>query len=172
MRKFHKTYSPNWYKTYEALKLPQESWKLADRYWLEEIERRPAELFEGVPRMLRKLHGLCKVGLVTSGSKPRVLKDLQYNRVDSIFDVVVTGGDVRNAKPHPEGLQKALYELGVKATNAMYVGDALADYEMAQALGMRFIGVRSNFSVGKPKAPYPVVSSLSEIPKTFLKGNL
>jgi beta-phosphoglucomutase-like phosphatase (HAD superfamily) len=46
--KFLSNYSPNWYKTYEALGLRKEDWGSADSFWLKEVEKKTAQLFPGV----------------------------------------------------------------------------------------------------------------------------
>lgn len=145
-REFLKSYSPDWYQTYEAFRLPRESWIAADKYWLESAARQIPPLLRGVRSTLRRLKHRTRIGLVSSGSKDRVLRDLARNRIGNVFEVIVTGDDARFPKPHPDGLLKALTHLKLKPEHALYVGDAEEDYEMSKAAGVPFVGVKSAFS--------------------------
>jgi len=49
--------------------------------------------------------------------------------------------DHHPSKPHPSMIQAALAETGVAAADAVMVGDTVFDMEMAQAAGVRGIGV-------------------------------
>jgi pyrophosphatase PpaX len=51
------------------------------------------------------------------------------------FDVVIADDDVANPKPDPEGILKALAELKVDPSHAIYIGDSPTDIEAAQAAG-------------------------------------
>jgi phosphoglycolate phosphatase-like HAD superfamily hydrolase len=52
------------------------------------------------------------------------------------FAVVVTEDDVREPKPHPEGLLTAAAELGTAPASIVYVGDSAGDLEAGRAAGM------------------------------------
>lgn len=142
---FLSSYSPNWYETYQAMGLPKEAWKIADEYWLEAAAQQTPNLFPGVERSLSQLAGWYKLGLVTSGSKSRVARDLERTGINAVFEAVITGDDVLQPKPAPQGLERALGRLKVQPHEAVYIGDAQADYEMARAAKVQFIGVRSAF---------------------------
>lgn len=144
--RFLGSYSPNWYRTYEAFELNTDHWETADTVWLAEAEKHRPELFPGVAEVLARLSGEYILGIVTSGSKKRVLNDIDRLDIASFFRVLVTGDDIVNPKPAPEGLEIALRELSIRADEAVYVGDALADFEMASAAGVRFFGVPSEFA--------------------------
>jgi len=162
--KFLKTYSPNWYKTYEAMGLPKEDWESADIFWVEEADKRSPNLLPGVHETLTKLYDSYSIGLVTSGSRSRVVKDLERTGIKQFFKTVVTGDDIHSPKPSPEGLELALLNLGIELGEVAYVGDALADYEMSKAAGVYFIGVRSAFAGLNSNDPYFCVSSITELP--------
>ncbi len=159
---FLRNYSPNWLKTYEAFGLSEHLWKDADRYWLKEVSRIPSRFFPRVKTMLLNLRKSYRVGLVTSGSKQRVLNDLRDNKASSLFDVIVTGDDVQRRKPHPEGLLKALESLNIESNQAIYVGDAFEDMQMARAAHVRFIGIQSLFATDLPSA-LPSVGDITKL---------
>lgn len=143
---FERTYSPDWYRTYRELGLPEASWSEANDRWLDLYRSETCPLLPGAAAALDALHqaGVAQ-GLVTSGSSARVEADLARLGLASRFDVVVAGGDVRHRKPHPEGLLIALDRLRVGPTEAAYVGDSPEDIEMAHAAGVFAVAVPGGF---------------------------
>lgn len=143
---FERTYSPDWYRTFEAMGLPRELWQEADERWLELYARGQSRLLPGSAEGLARLrqHGLLQ-GLVTSGTRSRVERDLARLEVGGFFGVVVCAGDTGNRKPHPEPLLLALDRLGVPAGEAAYVGDSPEDVTMARAAGVFSIGIPDGF---------------------------
>ena len=142
---FLATYSPNWLHTYQAMGLPAELWATADAYWLEAAEQQKPGLLPGVRETLATLRNSYKLGLVTSGSKERVLRDLARNQIEAYFGIVITGDDVQKPKPSPDGLQLALRQLGLKTREVVYIGDTDIDCKTAQAAQVDFIGIPSAF---------------------------
>ena len=163
---FLRSYSPNWYRTYEAFGLAAEHWEAANAIWLEAAAEHSPELFPGVLEMLAALSKSFALGLVTSGSKTRVTSDMHRLEISSHFATVVTGDDVREPKPSPEGLEIALNELSISPNEAIYVGDAHADFEMATAAGVKFFGVPSEFANlthGHPKYDIHRIDDLVDV---------
>lgn len=139
-------YSPNWYSTYEALKLPRNLWDRADELWVQHYGEQTAELFEGVGDTLSSLHRKgYKLGVVTSGSECRVSREIGLSALDRLLDVVVCNEHIINKKPHPEGLEIALRKLNKQPSQTAYVGDAPEDIEMGRRGNVLTIGVRSNY---------------------------
>ena len=60
-----------------------------------------------------------------------------------LFDLVVTALDVKQAKPHPEMLEKALSHFGLNPDHALFVGDSVVDQRAAQAAGVTFAAFRN-----------------------------
>jgi HAD superfamily hydrolase (TIGR01549 family) len=165
--RFFTVYSPDWYQVYQAMGLPRELWEKANDVWMEEAARHHSDLFPGVPDILSRLRHVFPLGVVTSGSKNRVLRDMDRTGIRVYFEVVITGDDIRLPKPAPEGLLLALGAMGIAPEKAVYIGDALADYEMAQAAGVRFIGIPSQFASLKPENPVWQVSSIRKLAEVF-----
>jgi len=161
---FLSSYSPNWYKTYEAVGLRKEEWALADAYWLKEVEKKTAQLFPQVKETLTILNENFTLGLVTSGSKVRVERDLKANGIGSFFKTTVTEDDIKTPKPSPEGLEAALQNLNKKADEAVYIGDSSDDYEMAKAAGISFIGINSAFKSLSNNHPDYKIHKITDIP--------
>jgi HAD superfamily hydrolase (TIGR01509 family) len=95
-------------------------------------------VYAGVPTMLTGLRERAvQLGIVTGKSRPAW--EITSREVDlGPFAVVITDEDVREAKPSPEGLRRALQALSAGPDEAIYVGDSLPDAGAAQQAGMRF----------------------------------
>jgi pyrophosphatase PpaX len=143
---FARTYSPNWHLTYEAIALPVERWAAADARWIELFSRERSRLMPGAGEAVARLRdrGL-RLGVVTSGERPRVERDLARHGLRDSFEVLVCAGDVSRRKPDPQGLQFALERLGVGAAQAVYVGDSPEDVLMARAAGVASVGIPGGF---------------------------
>lgn len=163
-RMFLSAYSPNWNHTYRALGLAPACWETASTIWRTETAKQHANLFPGVRDAINLLKEYYRLGLVTSGSKSRVLCDLDRVEIRHLFDAIVTGEDVRHHKPSSEGLERALTELRMGAAEVIYVGDALTDYEMARAARVPFVGVLSAFNSPDFKHPDFKLKSVTELP--------
>lgn len=164
---FLRSYSPNWYRTYEAFGLPPEHWELANSIWLEEADRHLPDLFPGVREVLEALSAQFRLGIVTSGSRSRVERDIRRIGIESFFKTLITGDDITEPKPAPESLERALAELFVSPESALYVGDAHADFEMARAARVRFIGVPSEFANLSAEHPEYRIVPITTLPASL-----
>ncbi len=143
---FERTYSPDWYRTYERIGLPREAWAEADARWLELYAQEPSQLLPGAHETLARLAGRgIAQGLVSSGESQRVRREIAALGVAPFFGAVVCGGETARRKPDPEPLLLALERLGVAASQAAYVGDSPEDVEMARAAGAFAVGVPGGF---------------------------
>lgn len=143
---YEATYSPNWYSTYEALGLPKEHWQIADELWIQHYGDQSARLIEGAGETLIHLHEKgYQLGIVSSGSRIRVWREIQESVLAARFRVVICNEDIVNKKPHPEGLDLAMRSLNVDSSECAYVGDAPEDIEMGQRGKVITIGVRSEY---------------------------
>ncbi len=152
-----KNYSPNWYQVYHAAGLPRRRWKDADRAWRRHYAKHR-------PTRLGDAHNL---GLVTSGDRDRVTRQLREFRLTKLFAVCVYSGDTMRKKPHPDPLRLALRQMELHPSACVYVGDAPQDVEMAKRAGVRAIGVLGPFPTEKRlRAAHPefLIGSIEELP--------
>lgn len=143
---YARTYSPNWYLTFRALGLPEEKWATADSRWLAHFAEEPVELIEGAREVLEALtaRGLA-TGIVTSGGRERVGRELEAHRLAAHLHECVFGSDVKEKKPHPEGLLLCLERLRMRPEEAVYVGDSPEDIAMARAAGVYSVAVAGSY---------------------------
>lgn len=143
---YESTYSPNWYSIYEAMGLPKEKWEIADQLWMQHYGEQTATLVEGAERAIRELRRRdYRMGIVSSGSQARLARELAHVGLADAFEVVICNEQMRNKKPHPEGLETALRTLGCPKTHACYVGDSPEDIEMGKQAEVLTVGVRSTY---------------------------
>jgi phosphoglycolate phosphatase len=143
---FQRTYSPDWYRTYEQVGLPSETWADADARWIACYETAPGALVAGACEALERLaaRGLV-LGVVSSGDGERVRAEMASLGVARHFATAVCGGETARRKPHPEPLLVALERLGVPPSECAYVGDSPEDVAMARAAGAFAVGIPGGF---------------------------
>lgn len=98
-------------------------------------------LYPGIAVLLRRLHGAGRaLGVATGMSDRGLVACLVRHRVRELFTTLQTA-DRHPSKPHPAMLEAALFEANAGAGEAVLVGDTVYDIAMAQAAGVRAIGV-------------------------------
>jgi len=90
------------------------------------------------PGALEKLSERFRLAVFTG--RPREEAAITLNRFARglTFDPVIGMEDVRNHKPHPEGLLRAVTRV---APQAFYIGDSIDDARCARAAAVPFIGI-------------------------------
>ena len=103
------------------------------------------------------------VCLLSNGDRPIMEKIVTYTQLN--LPEMVFSGDVRSCKPRREIFEEALSRLGVKAEEALYIGDSLTyDVAPAAALGINTVWVnRGRRPLAGDIQPDMVVSDLAEI---------
>ncbi|WP_165964017.1 HAD family hydrolase [Actinomadura sp. KC216] len=117
-----------------------------------------ARPFPGVRELLRALRddGVL-LAVYTSATRRIADPMLAGSGLDGYFPVVVTGDQVADPKPAPDGLLHACRLLGVSASETAYVGDSETDLGCARAAGAAPVHARwsaSSRSGHHPPAAY------------------
>jgi len=147
---YERVYSPNWYGMYEALNLPEHLWAEADERWTRYYGHQLAPLVPGGGDALQALASRgYSLGVVTSGSRSRVLREIEGLGLSGSFCVVVCNEDVLQKKPHPEGLLLAMERLDRIPESCCYVGDSPVDMEMGKRAGVTTVGIISAYPNSK-----------------------
>jgi phosphoglycolate phosphatase len=95
-----------------------------------------------VREVLLRLRPRFHTAIATNRGKslPQVLGHLGLGE---LFDLTVTCYQVTRPKPHPECLFKVLDHFRLKPLEALYVGDAPLDQEVAKAAGIPFVAYKN-----------------------------
>jgi HAD superfamily hydrolase (TIGR01549 family) len=160
-------YSPNWYRVYRAAKLPRARWDDADRAWRKQYRKHSPQLIAGARQVLARLGRAHYLGLVTSGDRDRVMRQLRAFRLTRLFGARVCSGDTPEKKPHPAPLRLALEQLCLEPSACVYVGDSPEDLQMAKRAGVRAIAVLGPFPTEKrlrAARPEFLLESIRELP--------
>jgi HAD superfamily hydrolase (TIGR01509 family) len=161
---FERTYSPDWYRTYEQVGLPKGVWADADARWIACYETQPGALVDGARAGLERLAAAgLRLGIVSSGDGARVRAEMAALGVDTLFAAAVCGGETARRKPHPEPLLAAVAQLGLAPAECAYVGDSPEDVAMARAAGVLSVGIPGGFpnrDALKASAPDLLAASL------------
>jgi HAD superfamily hydrolase (TIGR01509 family) len=164
-------YSPNWLSVYEGLGLPKEQWQRADELWTRHYGEQSADLIKGAGETIAELRQKgYRLGVVSSGNDCRVNREIQDLGLAGLLEVVVCHEQIRNRKPHPEGLETAMRSLGCLQTEVSYVGDTPEDIEMGKSAGVLTVGVRSTYPTSwklESRRPDILIESLSELSDHF-----
>jgi len=163
-----KHYSPNWYHVYRAAKLPRKFWDYADRAWRKHYAKHQPKLISGARGVLARIRSRHRLGLVTSGDRDRVLRQLREFRLTRVFCARVCSGDTLRKKPHPAPLRLALRQMALPPESCVYIGDAPQDIEMARRAGVLAIGVLGPFPTERrlrAARPEFLLHSLKELPE-------
>jgi pyrophosphatase PpaX len=138
-------YSPDWYRVYRAARLPREQWQRADRLWRQHYARQQCALMPGARGVLSALAARFRIGLVTSGDRTRVRRELRRFGLTRVFRVRIYAESTRLRKPNPAPLELALRRLRATPETSVYIGDAPEDIVMARHAGVRSIAVLGSF---------------------------
>ncbi|MDF1616207.1 HAD family hydrolase [Petrocella sp. FN5] len=93
-----------------------------------------ARPFPGMVHLIRVLNELgYKIGIVTNNSRIALDMGLKLLGIDQWIDCSITRDDVKETKPSPEGILKALSTLGVDIDEVLFIGDTAHDILAAKA---------------------------------------
>ena len=163
MRELDQHYSPDWYSVYRAAGIPATRWMEADKVWRSYYTEYQPRLIDGAKEVLEQLRRRHRLGLVTSGDRERVEKQLREFALLRTFRARVCGGETERNKPDPGPLQAVLKEMKLSAEECVYVGDTPEDIAMSRGAGVRAIAVLG---------PFPTEKRLREAKPEFLLKHL
>lgn len=129
--------------------------------YVELLERiNETDTYPGALDFIRKLRKRgVKIALCSSSKNAEMVLD-KLN-IKDLFDVVVTGNDIKKAKPDPEIFTVAAKKLGVHPYHCVVFEDSLAGIEGATNGGMKTMGVGNRTEVADVAMEY--IDSYDEI---------
>jgi len=160
-------YSPNWHRVYVAAGIPESRWPEADRLWRAAYARLRPQLLPGARLVVNQMAKRFTLGIVSSGTRNRIRKQIQRFGWGGRFAACVCNEDSPRRKPHPAALRLALAQLSVRASQAVYVGDSPEDVEMARSAGVCAIGVYGpfpNHARLRASRPAALLDSIAQLP--------
>jgi HAD superfamily hydrolase (TIGR01509 family) len=122
MRDVDRHYSPNWHLVYKAACIERADWERADRLWAQAYRSERPRLLGGARGVLRRLERHFVLGLVTSGNRKRVRRQLREFELAGHFSTCVCCEDAPKRKPHPAPLELAMERMRIEPRDCLYVG--------------------------------------------------
>jgi phosphoglycolate phosphatase len=89
-----------------------------------------------------------KVALCTNKPKDLVFKVLKHHKLESYFDCIVTGTDVENKKPNPEGIIKIINKIKCNYEKVVLIGDSSVDQIAAKNAKIKFYFFEAGYDDG------------------------
>lgn len=100
----------------------------------------PDETLPGVENFLRELKSVgIRIALGSASKNAHTI--LERIQLTGMFDAVVDGNSIKEAKPNPEVFLKGAEKLGVLPSNCVVFEDAIAGIKAAQNANMYSIGI-------------------------------
>lgn len=124
---------------------------IAYRDKIEKLEKLP--IYSGLETFLEKVQnkGL-KIGLVTGALRSEVDLILQKAVLGRYFEVIVSGDEIINSKPNPEGYLLAVerfnrldFNLRLQPTECLVIEDSPAGIEAAKRAKMPVVGIANTY---------------------------
>ena len=140
----------------------------------EQVMAKLTVLYDSVPATVESLlERDLRLGIVSTKYRRRINEVLEREALLHGFHVVIGGEDVKQHKPHPQGLFEAIEKLETSPASVVYVGDSVVDAELAKRAGVPLIVVLSGTTSREhfdSYAPMAVLDNISRLPE-FLLGH-
>jgi HAD superfamily hydrolase (TIGR01549 family) len=177
LEEFREQSRPNYHDYYLRLGISEEHWVAADKTWMScyAQHKKDCVLFKGTSNALRVLKEMnLKLGLVSSGSRERVISEVSEQGIELCFDSMVFGDDVgfEHGKPAPATLLMAIKRARVVASEVLYVGDMVEDILMGKKAGTKTAAVLCGFATRElliRADPDIVLRDVSALPNAIKK---
>jgi phosphoglycolate phosphatase len=122
----------------------------AQDYYLECYKKNPVVETIIYPHVVEVLCELKKMNLKLAicTNKPAVMTNIVLEKLQlkHFFEVISSGDEMKNAKPHPEHLSYILSKMQTRANEVVMIGDSEVDKATADNLDVAFVGVSYGYS--------------------------
>ena len=88
---------------------------------------------------------IATLGVVTTKTATYSQELLQHMKIMDNFDLLIGRENVKNPKPHPEPILKAMKRLKAKKEETWMIGDTILDMVAAKSAGVKSIGVTCGY---------------------------
>ena len=137
-------------------------------YYLEFLEKEGVEIYASAISLIKSLRkNNIKVAVISSSKN--CLFILKKAKIVNLFDVIITGNDIKKGKPHPEIFLSAAKRLGLKTKDCVVFEDAVLGIEAAKRARMKAIGIDHYHKPNRLKKADLVVGNLKGVNISKLK---
>lgn len=100
------------------------------------------KIYKGVIPTLQQLKAQgASIGIISTKYRYRIEESISIYKMEPLVDIIIGGSDVEDAKPSPEGIEKAITYFDVKKEQILYVGDSIVDAKTAYNASVDFAAV-------------------------------
>ena len=107
----------------------------------------PEETLPGVEKFLRELRN-CGIKIALGSASKNAPMILERIQLAGLFDEIVDGNSISEAKPNPEVFLKGAEKLGILPQNCVVFEDAIAGIEAARNANMYCVGIGEPENLG------------------------
>jgi phosphoglycolate phosphatase len=126
------------------------------------------------PDVLSTLDELKRLGIqraiVTNKESRFTGRILERHGLTELFDAVISGDTYPVKKPDPTVIYNCMHDLGVAASECLFVGDSSIDVATAKAAGVMCWAVPYGYNMGEPienAQPDRLVATIKDVPQYF-----
>ncbi len=125
----------------------------------------------GVSESVKRFHhNGYKLGIGTSLTKDYIDIVLDTLNLKNYFDVIVTGDEIKNGKPHPDTYLIVAEKLGLKPEECVVIEDAKTGIQSAKAAGCYCIAIENPNALKQDTSQADrKITTLDEITNTYIK---
>jgi beta-phosphoglucomutase len=127
-----------------------------------------ARFITGARNFLRHLHGNGMCLALVTGTSRHELHQILPKALQDLFSVIVTGGDVKHGKPHPEPYLKSLRDLRIKPSEAVVIENAPFGIRSAKQAGLKCLALETSLPKKYLLEADAVFSSIKELQSKVL----
>lgn len=146
----------------------KQAWDIIEYY--EELGYETATIKPDVIPTLQKIKEMgYKIAILTNNSRKLTKHALEKFGLRQYVDAIITRDDIKNSKPHPEGINKLMKLFNVKPEKTLFIGDSWLDREAALNANVRFLYFGHAGAPSTREKNYtdvPVINTIEEILKT------
>ncbi|MEA3560166.1 MAG: beta-phosphoglucomutase family hydrolase [Candidatus Omnitrophota bacterium] len=152
--------------------LPEDELKKAaekkQSYFLEFLEKEDVNVYTGTLDLINEIKKEnIKVAVISSSKN--CLPILKKQGIDDLFEVIITGFDIKKGKPDPEVFFSASQKLNLEPEECIVFEDAVLGVEAAKRGNFKCVGIDRYRSPSRLSKANLVVNDLSEINLEKLK---
>lgn len=105
-------------------------------------------IYEGGEKLIKRLKNEGKIlALVTMKARVPTLKILEHHGLLTMFNDVISFEDVEKRKPDPSSFYWLLDKYGIKAEDALMVGDTTTDMRYAKNAGVDVVAAKYGYGI-------------------------
>ncbi|MBU3958294.1 MAG: beta-phosphoglucomutase family hydrolase [Candidatus Omnitrophica bacterium] len=138
-------------------------------YFLEFLEKDGIKVYNSTVDFIKEAKGHNLKVAVISSSK-NCLYILKKAGIDNLFDIIITGNDIKKGKPHPDVFLLAGARLGLEPEECLVFEDAVLGVEAAKRGNFKCVGVDRYQEPRRLSKADLVISDFSEINLEKLNG--